>query len=157
MKNINRFIVWVAVLLLIIFCFLNILLLTKITERSKSLENSYNTVSASTKKLNSSIEDINDRVKYIEDTVNKINTEKPKDGRNGKDGANGVDGIDSKSHNTIETKVIEKQVIKEVPVKGDNGLTPIIKCNVEKNRWEYKFLVDKNWQLLNNEVVRCTP
>jgi hypothetical protein len=37
-----------------------------------------------------------------------------------------------------------------------SGLTPIIQCNVEKNRWEIRYSLEDNWQLLNGKKVACT-
>ena len=53
-----------------------------------------------------------------------------KDGSNGKNGTNGKDGHD--------------------------GLTLEIRCNTRKNRWETRYVGDLTWQIMNNEVVRCT-
>lgn len=45
--------------------------------------------------------------------------------------------------------------------KGDSiigleGLVTIIRCNTVKNHWEIKYHIEDNWQLLNNERVKCT-
>jgi hypothetical protein len=74
------------------------------------------------------------------------------------DGKDGKNGKDSVSTHTIEKKI--ETVIKEVPVKGDdglNGLTPIIRCNAKKNRWEVKYNQSEFtvWEIMNNEIVPC--
>lgn len=38
---------------------------------------------------------------------------------------------------------------------GDNGLTPILRCNQVKNQWEYRYNEYEAWQLVNNEIVSC--
>lgn len=42
------------------------------------------------------------------------------------------------------------------PVEAVHGLTPLIQCNVEKNRWEIRYKPEDSWQLLNNQKVKCT-
>lgn len=55
---------------------------------------------------------------------------------NGTNGTNGTDGKDGQN--------------------GQDGLTPQIRCNAQDDRWEVRYTPDDNWQLLNNEVVKCT-
>lgn len=68
----------------------------------------------------------------------------------------GADGKDSVSTHT------ETTVIQEVPINGKNGndgvdgKTPILRCNVQKNRWEVSYIGDNVWQILNGTPVPCT-
>ena len=61
------------------------------------------------------------------------------DGVNGEDGLNGKDGLDGKNGQD-----------------GKDGLTPMIRCNVTKNRWEVKYNTTDTWKILDNNPVKCT-
>lgn len=101
---------------------------------------------------------------YVAEEIKKIDFKTPSNGINGINGYtpvfgidyfNGKDGIDSVS---TTTTIIEK-TIEQVPVNGidgTDGLTPMIRCNTEKNRWEYRYYDYDGWQVLNNEIVKCT-
>lgn len=92
----------------------------------------------------------------------------PKDGEDGVTPIKGIhyfdgeDGKDSLSKHTIEKETIVKEnqiikeVIKEVPIEGKPGLTPILQCNTEKNRWEFRNDSQDRWSVLNGTPVKCT-
>lgn len=65
----------------------------------------------------------------------------------GQDGSNATDEQVAAS---VET-YLEKN-----PISVKDGLTPIIQCNVLKNRWEIKYRLEDAWQLLNNQKIKCT-
>lgn len=82
---------------------------------------------------------------------------KPKDGvngTNGVNGANGTDGKDSVSTNTVVENTTT--IIKEVPVNGEDGQTPLIALTVD-GTWLYKMPNDRTWipvPIINLEVAR---
>lgn len=91
--------------------------------------------------------EVSEKIKSIKQPVDGSNGYTPIkgidyfDGINGKDGAdgiNGTDGVDGKDGQD-----------------GVSGLTPELKCNILKNRWEVRYTPDESWQVLNGEVVPC--
>lgn len=82
------------------------------------------------------------------------------DGKDGIDARNGRDGRDSISVNTIEKETI----VKEIAVNGNNGnngrdgITPYIRCNSSKNRWEVSYNNMESYQVIkdtDDNPVRC--
>lgn len=74
-----------------------------------------------------------------------------------KDGKNGADGSDGDDAQPITDEQIDRSVekyMKKNPPHG--GLTPIIRCNEEKNRWEVKYSQEDTWQLLGGTRIVCT-
>lgn len=72
----------------------------------------------------------------------------------GKDGRDGRDGKDSVSTHTVEKETI---VVKEAPKPAKDGLSPIIRCNESKNRWEIRYITTA-WSAILNESelpVKC--
>lgn len=87
----------------------------------------------------------------IDNSVNKkvdsLNLHSGVDGKDGKDGKNSV---------STDTVVVEK-TIKQVPVNGIDGLTPIPRCN--KARWEVSYDNKLHWSIMldeNNKPVSCS-
>jgi hypothetical protein len=76
------------------------------------------------------------------------------DGRDGRDGENGKDGQDGRDG--VDGAQGPQGIQGEKGEPGANGLTPQLRCNKEKNRWEVRYSDDQNWELLNGEKVRCT-
>lgn len=108
---------------------------------------------------------INDSVKS---EVAKIIIPTPKNGLDGYtpvkgvdyfDGINGLNATDEQVQKAVNVW-FEKNPLQVVQPKdgsdGMNGITPQIKCNTTKNRWEVRYGEDQSWQLLNNEKVKCT-
>jgi hypothetical protein len=101
----------------------------------------------------------------LQEAIKSIEAKYPKDGytpiigvdySNGKDGYtpvlgrdyfNGKNGKDSVSTHTKEV------IIKEVPV---NGLTPELRCNLDKNRWEVRYRQEDIFEVVNGEPIKCT-
>lgn len=75
----------------------------------------------------------------------------PKDG---KDGSNGSDGKDGKSVTDEQIESSVEKYMKDNPPQL--SLTPIIRCNEEKNRWEVKYGQEDTWQLLGGTRIVCT-
>lgn len=105
--------------------------------------------------------------KYVSEEISKIEIKTPSNGINGINGYtpifgvdyfNGKDGKDSVSTTTtIIEKTIEQVTVNGIDgINGTNGLTPMIRCNTTKNRWEYRYDVNDGWQALNDEIVKCT-
>lgn len=95
----------------------------------------------------------------IDESINKkINSLNLKNGEKGEKGDTGSNSI---STNTIETKIITNEITKELPVNGvdgKNGLTPIIRCNTIKNRWESSYDNGETYETIldqNNKQVIC--
>lgn len=98
--------------------------------------------------------------------VNGINLKSPSNGKDGITPIKNVDYFDGKDgKNSQSTKIILKEretVIRERVAQPKNGRdgkdAPItlIRCNVERNRWEYKLYGDETWGVLNDEEVPCT-
>lgn len=96
----------------------------------------------------------------------------PKKGVDYFDGVNGNDATNEQVQEAVE-KYFAANPVKNgengvngsdapIPVKGvdyfdgTNGFTPIIRCNVNKNRWEVRYSIEASWQLMNNDKVPCT-
>lgn len=152
MKKLTRVLIWLAVVLIIVLNFINLYLIMRQDEKHDSNKNS---IASTNVKIQEVERNIYSKIDSLEKSLS--NQPAPRDGKDGRDGRDAVDGKDSLS--TSETRIIQEKTIEKVPVNGkdgENGITPIIRCNQSKNRWEYKLLVEDNWQLLNNEVVKCT-
>lgn len=98
-------------------------------------------------------------IRSISSEISSIKAKDGIDGANGSDGYTPIEGIDYHSgvngKDSVSTHTTET-IVKEVPVNGKDGQTPIIKCNKEKNRWEVKYGVAENWKILNGEKIPCT-
>lgn len=138
----NRFknvMMWAVIILIVLMSILNILLTFYLnSEHSKKIE------------------------KRFEEAINIINIPKQINGIDGHDGITPVKGIDyfdgKNGKDSISTHTKET-LIKEVPVNGKDGINapiPIIQCNVEKNRWEFKYIGDSHWRILNGTATKCT-
>lgn len=96
---------------------------------------------------------------------NAISGVSMKNGVDGKDGYTPVKGVDYfDGKNSISTYTTET-VVKEVAINGkdgvdgkngNDGLTPELRCNIEKNRWEVRYSQESIYEVLNGEPVRCT-
>jgi hypothetical protein len=117
---------------------------------------------------------------YIEEVVSKhINSIQPQngingtngytpikgidyfDGVNGKDGTNGINGVDgTNGKSAYEIAVSYGFVGTEQEwldsLKPADGLTPELKCNTTKNRWEIRYHPEDSWKLLNGQTIPCT-
>lgn len=79
------------------------------------------------------------------------------DGVDGRDGIDGIDGNNGKDAPIITNEQIDasvKRYLEENPPQI--GLTPIIRCNDAKNRWEVKYNQEDSWQLLGGTRIVCT-
>lgn len=83
----------------------------------------------------------------------------------GKDGLNGMNATDEQVQTAVD-KYFKKNPPKAIhgkdgkdgkdAEKPKDGLTPEIRCNSTKNRWEVRYGADESWQALNGQVVMCT-
>lgn len=97
-------------------------------------------------------------VDYI-DGITPIKGKDYQDGASivGKDGVNGRDGKDSLSTQR------ETTIIQQVPVNGKDGidgLTPTMRCNKSKDRWEVKYGAELSWKVVLDEdelPSKCKP
>jgi hypothetical protein len=78
-----------------------------------------------------------------------VNTLIGPQGIEGKPGRDGQNGKDSISTHTVETNTIQKETVKEVPVKGDKGEkgdAPQMAFDTTTNRWYARYGEDDDWQ-----------
>lgn len=115
--------------------------INRLTERVEVLERD-------NLKLINSLESINESLEELKSTP------QPKDGKDGSNGSNGNDGKDSLSTHTIEKTI----TLEQVPLAGTNGKDAFVdvRCNVDRNRWEIKYSVSDNWQIMGELPVKCT-
>lgn len=100
-------------------------------------------------KLINSLESINNSLEELKAIP------QPKDGEDGKDGSHGSDGNDGED--SLSTHTIERtQIIEQVPVNGIDGLTPDIRCNEERNRWEIRYFTTDTYRALQGKSTKCT-
>jgi molybdopterin-binding protein len=86
------------------------------------------------------------------------------DGVNGRDGIDGIDGLDGNDGldayhiwlNNGNIGSVDDYLASLKGIDGQNGLTPLIRCNSVKNRWEVRYNDFDRWNLLNGEIVPCT-
>lgn len=155
MKYLTRIIVWAIVLLIIALSGFNLYLTY---ELSKNTYDNKSDIQSSKTHIESIRSEINDLSNKFEDAQKTPVLMKGEKGDPGLSGSNGKDGQDSLSTHTIEKQSLHQTIIQEVPVKGekgDTGLTPEIRCNTDRNRWEVKYIIDSSWQILNNKTVKC--
>ena len=74
----------------------------------------------------------------------------------GKDGSNGKNGTNGKDGTSVKGDTGSAGIAGVNGKDGHDGLTLEIRCNTRKNRWETRYVGDLTWQIMNNEVVRCT-
>lgn len=83
----------------------------------------------------------------------------------GKPGENGRDGKDGQNVTDAQVDKAVKKYFKENPIvvkdgvdgkDGSDGITPEIRCNAVRNRWEIRYGIEEAWQVLNGEKVKCT-
>lgn len=113
----------------------------------------------------------------VSEEIAKVKIPQPKDGYTPVknldyfDGQNGINATDKQVKQAVDQYFKENppQVINGsngyTPQKGvdyfdgnpgQDGITPLVRCNTTKNRWEVRYGLDQAWQLLNNEKVKCT-
>lgn len=152
MKYIHRIFIWSIILLIIVLSGINLYLTLKISALNDLHSNNFSSLDQKISNLQNKINSIPNN-EGLKDGYTPVKGIDYFDGNNGKDGyaINGIDGKDSKS-----THILEKEtIIKEVPIPGPPGLTPEIQCNTLKNRWEIRFGIDSNYQLMGTEPVKC--
>lgn len=109
--------------------------------------------------VNSSIEQKNHINQRVEDAIKSIQMPKAINGINGMDGKDGKDSLSTHTVNTVIKQTITKETIQEKGDKGEkgsDGLTPILRCNESKNRWEVKYTNTETWAILGDIPVKCT-
>lgn len=129
----TNYAIWILVLLIVIFSILNTILIFKLDERGRAQESYYKAELELTEtKLEKKLTEV---LQSIPVAIN---------GKDGKDG---------------------KSVIGDKGDKGDkgdrgnsgiDGLTPELRCNLIKNRWEIRYSTTVSWQVLNGEPVKCS-
>lgn len=112
--------------------------------------------------------------KSVQEEISRIDIPKPENGVDARtpikgidyfDGTNGKNGLNASDEQV--DKAVEKYFKKNPPktIKGQDGkdaekpqdgLTPEIRCNLLKNRWEVRYGIEESWQALNGEKVKCT-
>lgn len=148
MKRLAHLLMWALIVLVILLSTLNLLLIVRINEQQneKLIQQSIN-VSDAEKRINQHIDSLENSMKPVQvkdgytpkKGVDYFDGKNGKDGVDGKDGTNGVDGKDGKDG-----------------TNGQDGLTPTLRCNTTKNRWEVKYSDTDTWKILNNQPVKCT-
>lgn len=142
MKKLSSRLLWVAIFLVVIFSVLNIFLVFKLIDKQ---ELDHDTNAKSIKSIVVDNHNLNKQIEELKVVIASI----PKDIKNGKDGRNGKDG-----KSIVGEKGKKGDSI--IGEKGSDGLTPDIRCNILKNRWEIRYDIDPSWKLLGGEPVKCT-
>lgn len=176
MKQRGSFITWLLLLFIIIFLF-NIYILikdsSKIADRINNLEliakiNKENGTTASNKlvTLSDVIEQQNKRLNKKDEEIDKLKksiaallANSPKDGvdgKDGKDGTNGANGVPGENGKDGKDGVNGTNGVDGV--NGQDAPMYMLRCNVDRNRWEEKYSTDTSWRIMlyNNEPVKCT-
>jgi len=96
-----------------------------------------------------------DSVSTVEKTTETVIKETAVKGDQGVKGNTGDSAYDIAVKNGYEG-TIKDWLISLKGNSGLDGLTPIIRCNTTKNRWEVRYTITDSWKALNNEVVKCT-
>lgn len=108
------------------------------------------------------IEDViksqNDAINDLKNKLNYVLTHPPSDGKdgangyNGKNGANGVNGTNgSNGTNGKDGYTPQKGVDYFDGKDGADGKQIEIRCNTEKNRWEYRYQGDLTWTVMEDQ------
>lgn len=101
----------------------------------------------------------------IKSAVESVNLKNGKDGYtpikgidyiDGKDGITPIKGKDYFDGKDGSDGIGQKGDPGEKGKDGSNGLTPELRCNTQKNRWEVKYESSESWRVLGEEPVRCT-
>ena len=164
--KIQSIFLWLIAVAMIV---LNVAILYLMVDIKLNLQNNIDTsVNNKVKTLN-----VYDKIdKLVELKVSSIQLVPGKDGVDGANGVNGSNGKDGASikgdaglsaydiavKNGFEGTEEEWQL----SLKGENGndgLTPILRCNTNRNRWEQRYSEDDMWKILkdeNNNPVPCT-
>lgn len=100
----------------------------------------------------------------IDDELKSIKDSEPKTIIKVERGQNGKDSLST--HTIFKTEVIKEVPVPGVdgktPVKGVDyvdGRTPLIQCNTYKNRWEVRYSDIESWTIVRDQnglSVRCT-
>lgn len=148
MKRLSWVLVTIAVILIITATMINIYLVFKLDEKQEryNADNTkvINGIIAKNQSINQKIDNIQSIAEYYA---------APKDGKDGKDGANGKDGVSIKGDkgDTVVNNIYGKD-----GEDGHDGLTPEIRCNTVKNRWEIRYVGDVIWKIMDNNIAPCT-
>ncbi len=164
MNRLNKFLVWLAVAIILIVTILNFIATADLKKRSTDSKDAIDLI---TKNIVDSDRNINNKINQLQNNIDAIPTNKGEDGTNGRDGKdgtngkNGIDGENSKSTHTVEKNFETNKIIEQVAVNGKDGKdgrTQLTVCNRSKNRWEYTFTDDLNWRamLWDGQVIKCT-
>lgn len=171
MKNFSKYLVGFILGLLVMLCFTLLFLVFiskyEITNRVDSLELiaklNKERGSSTDKKLYSMadvIEVQNTQITKLKKEVKQLTANPPKDGKDGSNGSDGYDGRDGQDGYTPIKGIDYFDGVNGTDgkdgVDGEDAPLILIQCNVEKNRWEYKYYGDLTWSIMNDEPVPCT-
>lgn len=156
MKNFRPWLVYLTLFLIAVVSFINLWFTYHTLREDSNKNNEYFSILTGRAETNASkIKDSEYVLNEIADKVAEIGNSKttaPVNGRDGKDGT-GEKGEKGEKGDKGESVKGDPGVKGE---QGDKGLTPIIRCNTEKNRWEIQYSPEFSWELINGEAIKCT-
>jgi len=158
-KKFRPTLVYITLLLIAIVSLINIIFtFHAFNEANRSNRSLFSqltdSTSNNTEKIKLSEELINNITQRVTEIQNEKNTlVQPKDGAKGDKGDKGDTGEQGEKGDSITGATGEKG---DKGDQGDAGLTPELRCNTNKNRWEVRYSPDLGWEVLNGTPVKCT-
>lgn len=141
---------WGVIILIIALSVSNLVLTIKNAEqRAADIENS------------KKIEDLEKIVRLLPAPINGKDGYTPIKGVDYNDGINGTNGKDGESAYQIAVRhgfsgTEEEWLLSLKPKEVLDGLTPDIRCNIVKNRWEIRYATTDTYKVLNGIPTPCT-
>lgn len=160
MKRFKYLLAWVFILLVVILNILNLILILQINSKNEQQQHD---IQVQSKEADASLlKRIDDLNVYVQN-INPKDGYTPKkgidyfDGINGKDGLDGKNATDEQVQNAVNNYMLAHPITNGTDgSNGVNGLTPDIRCNSVKNRWEVRYEGTTLWKILDNDPVKCT-
>lgn len=155
MKQKRPYALYIIILLIIAVTTINVVFtFNAVNEARSNNQNFFTELTGISKDNTDKIKESEESLNELANKVSEIHRQKhivvrPSDGKDGKDGISivGEKGEKGDKGDSI------------VGEKGKDGLTPEIRCNVSKNRWEYRYESTSLWQIMyseSNNKVKCT-
>lgn len=162
MKKFRPILIYITLLLIALVSLINIIFTYHAFNEAN--RNNNDLFSQLTGKASTNAEKIKQSEELINDIATRVteiqNAERlaqpPKDGKDGEKGEKGDKGDSVTGATGSKGDKGDKGDVGDTGATGSNGLTPEIRCNTTKNRWEVRYSPELGWEVVNGTPTKCT-
>lgn len=156
MKRAGPLAMWALILLVIGLSILNFILIVEIRERNGTQASQHTAEISAIKGY------FDGQLSRVKSSVEEIRVQKSEKAYTPVKGVDYFDGKDGTSVHIDDVRALVEETVRaemlKIPIgrDGNDALTPMLRCNVLRNRWEIRYDITHNWQILDNTSVECT-